>query len=231
MMNVSIWLIIMDIVLKINFKQRVPNDRILNSVKKWYDNTLYVSIYNHIMRGFIMPTYTYRILLAISIISCASHAMESNSLLEGSIIDDSSLRADMQVISKEERLKQNILTACQNDSDLFSTTAVYVYSVSRNAFLKQGDLTSLTLEQLQAVQNNKYCYKTYIGFHRTRLQKTPDAIGALIFGDHPELKKTFDTAHRYQELASRFSLSESQGILYTCDAPGWDSLAISSLIP
>jgi hypothetical protein len=120
--------------------------------------------------------------------------------------------------SKED-IASKILHAHKDPQDAFSTTAVYVHNECDDLFEKQGDLIALNVEQLQAVtQGNNYYYKDSIGEHFTRLADNRQAIGALVFGNDPQLKQKFEKAYQMQTWKVTY--------IYGFDAHSWKTLVV-----
>lgn len=184
------------------------------------------------------------IIVTAIIIAHTAHAMESciterAPVLKRSFSDESNVprkksKVPVDILQKAQcflqknPLIQHVLEAYENDDHPFSKTIVYVYNELNDSFEKQGDLTSLTPEQLQACIQNKYYYKPYMGHYRTRFSTTPEAIGALVFGNELSLEQKFEIAYTQQTRYAQEHLSLTQGIRHCCDVHGWDTLMVTS---
>jgi hypothetical protein len=159
---------------------------------------------------------------------------KSQELAQHNLIPDD-IKEEVALVFKKDPLSHTILHAYENPKNPLSTTAVYVYFEPANAFLKRyGDLTTLTSRQLQAVVQGHDYYKIYIGQHKTRLSQTPQSIGALVFGNDPDLRQKFDNALRTQTLnvATKWNVKDkkrfdkSKDVVYPCDSPGWKEMKV-----
>lgn len=139
------------------------------------------------------------------------------------------IKEEVARVFKKDPLLHLILDAYEDHNNRFSVTAVYIYYKPAHVFLKQhGDLTSLTPAQLQAVVRGHYYHRKGIGRHRTRLSQEPQSIGALVFGNDPDLRQKFEDAYRWQSwnVKQKWNVKTEESVIHACDKPGWLAMVV-----